>query len=399
MSGHTAIQKALRRTGREVSVTNRFLSITKQRIRGFFCRVDGILLLCTLILVGISLVTVWSAVDNFGARKLKMQLLMSVAGLCLTFVIANLDYHVILDRLTTFLLLFSIAILGLTLVVGSTGEGIETTNKSWLNIPVVNIAIQPSEFVKITFICTFAKHLYLVHDHINRPKTLLFLAAHALLIVGLILLSGDLGVALVYMAMIVMMLFCAGLHAWYFGGAAIAGLLAFPFLWDHLESYQQDRIVVGFNPDLDPLDKGWQAIMSRTCIQNGGLFGVGLHAGGNYEDLVASHTDFILATVCEKFGFVGGLAVIATLAVMVLRILWIGRQASHDYGYYICVGVAAVLIAQTVENVGMCLALLPVVGITLPFVSCGGSSILATFILVGMVHSVFSHKPMRRVGE
>ena len=103
--------------------------------------------------------------------------------------------------------------------------------------------------------------------------------------------------------------------------------------------------------------------------------------------------------MCEKFGFVGGLLVIVTMAVMVARILWIGRQASHDSGFYICVGVAAVMIAQTVENVGMCLAVLPVVGLTLPFVSCGGSSLLATFILVGMVHSVSAHRPARRVGE
>jgi rod shape determining protein RodA len=134
-------------------------------------------------------------------------------------------------------------------------------------------------------------------------------------------------------------------------------------------------------------------------MENGGLFGVGLHGGGDYEALTASHTDFILATVCEKFGFLGGLLVIATLAVLVMRILWIARQSSHDYGMLIAVGVAAVLIAQTLENVGMCLAILPVVGITLPFLSCGGSSLLATYMLVGMVHSVAAHRPERRIWE
>ena len=85
--------------------------------------------------------------------------------------------------------------------------------------------------------------------------------------------------------------------------------------------------------------------------------------------------------------------------MLVLRVLWIGRQASHDCGMLIAVGVAAVLIAQTLENVGMCLAMLPVVGITLPFLSCGGSSLLATYILIGMVHSVKAHKPVRRMWE
>ena len=362
-------------------------------------RVDWVLLLSTTVLSVISLLTVYGAVDNFGMSKLKMQFAMTVLGVILTFIVANLDYHVILDRLWPVMLLFSVGILGLTLVAGDTGAGVETANKSWLTIPVIGIAIQPSEFVKITFICTFAKHVHTVQGTLNRLKTLIPLGVHALLVVGLILVSGDLGVALVYMALVLVMLFCAGLHWGYF--AAVGGVLAvaFPFLWDYLASYQQDRIVVGFNPALDPMDKGWQPLLSKQCIENGGLFGVGWQNGGDYEQLTASHTDFILATVCEKFGFIGGLITIATLAVLVLRVLWIGRQASHDYGMLIAVGVGAVLIAQTLENVGMCLALLPVVGITLPFLSCGGSSLLATYILVGMVHSVSAHKPVRRLWE
>ena len=362
-------------------------------------RVDWVLLLCTTVLSVISLVTVYGAVDNFGMSKLKMQFAMAVAGVIVTFIIANLDYHVVVDRLWTFMLIFSVGLLGLTLVAGDTGAGVETANKSWLTIPVIGIAIQPSEFVKITFICTFAKHLHTVRSSINKLKTLLLLGAHALLIVGLILVSGDLGVALVYMALVLIMLFCAGLHWGYFAGAGGAIAVAFPFLWDLLATYQQDRIVVGFNPELDPKDKGWQPLLSKQCIENGGLLGVGWQNGGDYEELTASHTDFILATVCEKFGFFGGLLVIITLAALVIRILWIGRQASHDYGMLIAVGVAAVIIAQTLENIGMCLAILPVVGITLPFLSCGGSSLLATYILVGMVHSVKSHKPARRMWE
>ena len=362
-------------------------------------RVDWVLLLCTTVLSTVSLVTVYGAVDNFGMSKLKMQFAMTVVGVILTFIVANLDYHLILDRLWLPLLIFSAGILGLTLVAGDTGAAMETAGKSWLTIPVVGIAIQPSEFVKITFICTFAKHLHTVGGTVNKPRTLLGLCLHALLIVGLILASGDLGVALVYMALVLVMLFGAGLHWGYFAGVGGAVAVAFPFLWDLLASYQQDRIVVGFNPALDPKDKGWQPLLSKQCIENGGLFGVGWHSGGDYEELTASHTDFILATVCEKFGFIGGMLVIVTLAVLIMRVLWIGRQSCHDYGMLISVGVAGVLIAQTLENVGMCLAILPVVGITLPFLSCGGSSVLATYILVGMVHSVKSHKPARRIRE
>ena len=356
-------------------------------------RVDPVLLICTLVLLGISLLTIWGAVDNFGMSKLRMQLAMGILGVFATLVVVNLDYHVILDRLFWFMLIFSAAILAVTLVLGSTGAAMETTNKSWLTIPGIGIDIQPSEFVKITFICTFSKHLWTVHDRINHPKTLLFLLLHAGLIVGLILLSGDLGVALVYMALFLVMLFCAGLHLWCFGGALAAVAFVLPFLWDYLETYQQDRILVGFSPELDPLYRGWQPLLSRQCIENGGLFGVGLFGGGDYEQLAASHTDFILATVAEKFGFVGVLLVLVALVVMIVRILQIARLSRRDYGMYLCVGVAAVMIAQILENVGMCLGILPVIGLTLPFVSCGGSSLLATFMLVGIVHSVAAHRP------
>ena len=364
-----------------------------------FGKVDLVLLACTTVLTVISILTIYGAVDNFGMSKLKMQVAMAIMGLLMTFVVANLDYHIIVDRLWLWMLAGSAVLLAITLVAGSTGENMDTANKSWLTVPVVGIAIQPSEFVKITFVCTFAKHLSLVQDRINRPKTLALLLGHAGLIVGLILLSGDLGVALVYMALILIMLFCAGLNLWYFGGGFLAVGVALPFLWNYLAAYQQDRILVGFNPELDPEDKGWQALLSRQCVENGGLFGIGWLNPGDYETLTASHTDFIFATICEKFGFVGGFIVIVTLVVMTARILWIGRQASHDYGMLICVGVAGILIAQTVENLGMCFALLPVVGLTLPFLSCGGSSLLATYLLIGLVHSVSAHRPARRFEE
>ena len=209
---------------------------------------------------------------------------------------------------------------------------------------------------------------------------------------GLILLSGDLGVALVYVAMIAIMLFCAGLHPLYFVGVIVIGLLLSPYLWDSLAEYQQMRILVGFNPELDPDFYGHQPLLSRTTIAAGGFFGCGVSGGYYYEILAASHTDFIFATICEKFGFFGGAIVIMTFMVMVIRIIMIAKSAGRsDYGGLICIGVGAILIIQVMENIGMCLAMLPVIGITLPFLSCGGSSMLATFLLFGLIHNVRAH--------
>ncbi len=354
--------------------------------------IDPVLFVCATLLSIISIVTIWGAVDNFGMSKLKMQIAIFILGIFVTFFIAFIDYRVIVDKLWIYMLVGSVLLLVITLLFGKSGQNMETANKSWLMIPGTGFMIQPSEFVKFAFICTFAKHLFTVQDHINRPLTVLLLAGHACLVVGPILVSGDLGVALIYMAILAIMLFCAGLHWGYFLGAAILVILLFPYLWDHLAPYQQERIIVGFNPELDPLDKGMQPLLSRTAISAGGFFGKGVLGGYHYEILPASHTDFIYATVCEKFGFLGGALVILVFMVMVVRIFMIARQAGRsDFGGLICVGIGGMLVVQILLNIGMCFAMLPVIGITLPLLSCGGSSMLATFMMLGLLHNVYAH--------
>lgn len=356
--------------------------------------IDPVLFICSVLLSLISIVTIVGAADNFGMTKLYMQVFIFIVGIAVTLAVACVDLHALIDRLWIYMLAGSAILLILTLFFGSSGVNLETSNKSWIELPFIGIMIQPSEFIKCTFICTFAKHTFSVRERINHPVTLLGLLLHAAIIVGLILASGDLGVALVYVFIIAVMLFCAGLHPLYFVAAAILLVLLFPFLWELLEPYQQKRILVGFNPSLDPLGKGLQPLRSRAAIAAGGFFGNGIFGGYLYENLAASHTDFIYATVCEKFGFVGGAAVLIIFIIMVVRVFMIAHTASaSDYGGLICVGVGAMLIFQILLNVGMCFAMLPVIGLTLPLLSCGGSSMLATFIMLGLLHNVYSHSP------
>lgn len=364
-------------------------------IKNSFARFDKPVLIFSMLITLMSLVTIFGARENFGTSKLIMQIAMTVVGICAIMVIVNIDYRIFVDRYWFILLLVSVALLGITLIIGDTGaNGTETTNKSWLTIIKLgskSFQIQPSEFVKIAFIISFSKHLSMVKDKINKIKTLIPLALHAGAIVGLILLSGDLGVTLVYVGIIAIMLAFAGLSKWYFIGAIAVVILAFPFLWPLLSEYQQNRILIGFRPELDPTGYGLQPLLSLDAISAGGLFGRGINSGGYYEILPASHTDFIFATYCEMFGFVGAVIFLIVLFSLVVKIINIGRNCRDEFGGFICIGIAGMFIVQTIMNLGMCLAISPVIGITLPFMSYGGSSMLALYISMGFVHAISAH--------
>ncbi len=355
-------------------------------------RIDPVIFSASTVLSLISILTIFGSVENFGRSKLVMQTAMTLAGMIAVFLIANLDYRFFVDRFYIILFVLSVVLLGITLIFGISGQTMETGNKSWLKIPFINISIQPSEFVKIAFLCTFSKHIDMVKDRLNHPLMLLGLLAHAGAIVGLILLSGDLGVALVYIGIILFMLYCAGVSGWYFLGMFALVAAALPLLWNFLKPYQQERIIYGFSPEGGPADIVRQPLMSLDAVSSGGLFGKGLFSGGIYEELAASHTDFIFATVCEKFGFVGGFVVVACLVVIVIRLLLLAVRCRDNVGKLICAGIAAVVIFQTLENLWMCIAKVPVVGITLPFMSAGGSSVLALYVMIGLAHSVYARE-------
>ena len=357
-------------------------------VKSILRSVDPIILACMLTLSCMSLLTVIGGAAQFGSRRLIMQLAMNAVGIVATFVIARLDYRDIGDRFALPFFFFSVCLLSLVFVPFLAAN--EGTNNSWIDLGPV--AVQPSEFVKASFILTFAKHLHTVRDRINHPKSLLGLGLHAGIIVGLILLSGDLGVALVYAGIVLLMLFVTGLSLWYFIGAAGALVIAFPILWPHLNLYQQERILYGFTPESDPRGVGQQPLQSRDAIIRGGLWGEGMQGGNVYKQLYAADTDFIFSTYCEKFGFIGAILLLIVMLVFVWRLIRLARLSRHDYGAYICIGIAAMIVVQTVENIGMCLGMLPVVGITLPFMSCGGSSTLAIYITLGMVHSIYNHR-------
>lgn len=351
--------------------------------------IDFTILICTLILSCMSVTVLFSVKDEYIAPMYIVQAGAALLGIFCMLFLSQIDYQDICDKLTIPLFIFSILLLIATLVFGSEGD---YGSKSWINIPGVPFNIQPSEFVKLFLIITFAKHLSREKKSINNPLTLIRLAVHAIPIILLVLMQGDLGTALVYMVMIVAMLFAAGLSVWYFTAFTAVAVIATPYLWPLLDEYQQMRILCGFNPELDPDFYGFQALHARDAIASGGIFGKGLFGGSRYQTVPMANSDSIFAIIGEKFGFVGCMVVFVTFIVLIIRIIWIAKSARKTYSGYICMGISAVLIAQFIENIGMNLAMLPLVGITLPFLSYGGSSVLSLYLMIGIVQSIYVHK-------
>ena len=220
-------------------------------------KLDYIALFAVFALTTMSLLTLAGAAGDYGVKYFYVQFGAAILGLVAMTVISTIDYEDIADKFSPILFVVSVFLLVLTLVIG-TGDG----NRSWIRFSWLPIGLQPSEFIKVLYIITFSKHIRMHKGEINHPKTLLKLGLHAGTIIGLILLQGDLGSALVYMVMTVAMLYCAGLSLWYLIGGTSVVALAAPFLWSHLKTYQQQRILVGFSPEIDPGGKGFQALMS-----------------------------------------------------------------------------------------------------------------------------------------
>ena len=358
-----------------------------------FKSIDKAIVLCVVGMMALSILTILGGYlsggySKFTSSRFFTQTFSGIIGFGIMIFLAFVDYDRVISQSVKGIFIFMIGFLILLLLFGRGEMG----NKNWIYVPGMPFNIQPSEFCKPLFIITFSKHLHSLKRSINHPLSLLQLGLHAGIVIGMLALTKDLGTILVYIAIIVFMLYTAGLSIWYFIGAAVIIVALFPLIWSHMNYYQQQRILCGFNPDLDPLNYGYQAIKSRTAIAAGGLFGSGIAGGTAYKVIPEAQSDFLFAVLAEKFGIVGCVAYLTLMCTLVIRILYIARKARKDYAATMCVGIAAIFIIQTIENIGMCLAFLPVIGITLPFFSYGGSSVLSSHICAGLVLSIYAHK-------
>ena len=310
-------------------------------------------------------------------------------GLLAALVISQIDYD-FLCRLWPLFALPTLILMGLTFT--SLGYNVSgTDDTAWLGFPFGSgrplFTFQPSELMKILFIMTFSKHLAAVRGKINSPKALLGLCAHGLAPALLVFMQGDDGTALIFLCVCGIMLFSAGLHPLYFLGAGVAAVPVGYLLWRHLDAQKVGRILALIHPE-EYLDTySWQQTNGLTALGLGGLSGVGYLKGGTVAQF-ARNNDFIFTVAGEEFGFLGSLALLALLLGVILSLLIAAKKARESVGSGICIGMAALIASQSVINLGMNLRLLPVIGITLPFFSAGGSSVLTLYLGIGLALSV-----------
>ena len=359
-----------------------------------FANIDKVLLVFVILSALYGIIAIYSATRSFGTySNTIIQSGALVLGAVIMILLSLFDYEqfeVLLKPIGVVCILLLI----LVKIIGTSGDW---GAQSWIRLGPVGI--QPSEIAKIGFILTFSYHLSKVSDKVNEPKTLLLLLFHLAVPAFLIMLQPDLGSTLVFVFIFIVMIFTAGISLKYVLYALAAGVIACPLIYMFLLSdYQKHRILVFLNPELDKLGSGYNVIQSKIAVGSGGFFGKGYLNGTQNQlgFLPTKHTDFIFSVISEELGFIGAVLVVILLSVIIWRCIKTAIDSKTLFGRYIAIGVSAMFIFHSVENIGMCIGLTPVTGIPLPFFSYGGTSLLTNLVAVGLVLSVGNYNSKRK---
>ena len=385
------------------------LNRLKAILADFFQQADLVLLglCCTATVYGIMMIYSATRYSNSN-RPVIVQSVALLLGICVYIFLSMVDIEIVMKK-WKWMVGINIVLIGLLLT--PLGIGGETTgNQAWLQIPGIPFNIGPAEVVKITFSLLLAKQLAWQREEkrdLRSFRSAAMAAGHTLVLMGwYVAISRDMGNALTFFFIFLCMAFAAGFALRWFvllfagcgAGVAVAWML------DLIPSYMKNRFLVLFDHSYDARGAGWQQTRSLLTIGGGGWFGQGYLQGTQTQagegSLPARHTDFIFSVIGEELGLVGCLAAILLLAAIIFRVLLVAKNAQIPFHSYLCVGMAAMLIFQTIINIGMCLFIMPVIGITLPFFSYGGSSVVTLFMAMGMVSGIKKRSPtMRRPGR
>jgi len=353
-----------------------------------FLNFDWTLTFCLLLLIVIGLIAVSSLIKELFFQ----QLFHVLIGLVFFFLFSKIDYH-LYHRFKWWIFIGAVVFLLSTFVFGAVTRG----SVRWIRI--FGLTIQPSELVKpmlvIFFAVLFLDFKKLSLANLAKAGGLIFLP------VLLVFLQPGLGSSLVVFLSWVGIALAAGISikiAITFLTILIAGL---PLGWRLLQPYQQQRVFSFLNPLADPLGAGYNLIQSVVAVGAGQLFGRGLGKGTQAQlmFLPERHSDFIFASIAEEFGFLGGVILIMVIGFLLWRILETAKSSRDKLGFLISLGIFSSLIGQTLINIGMNLGLLPITGITLPLVSYGGSSLVATLISLGIINNISQQRKRQQVIE
>lgn len=362
---------------------------------GFFGGLDFVTLITAFIASAYGLALVYSATySNLADGQIisggvKSMLVSVFGGIVIALVLCNIDYEII-SKLWPLVAAGCIALMIITMFFGTAVNADRQDAKSWLNFGI--FTFQTSELLKVGFIISFSYHLDMVKDHINRIKTIIPLVIHGMIPIALVVATGDAGSALIFLIMFIGMLFFARVHIGYFAAGICALIVGFAVAWKTgiINGIQRERITALFYPE-EYADTLYQQTNGKIAMGSGGWFGQGYLNGSMTQSgaVPVNDNDMILSVAGEEFGYIGALIVIALLFVLIVRVLFTGLRARDNVGYLMCSGIAVMLFAQVLINVGMELSLLPCIGITLPLFSAGGSSSLCIYLALGIELSVY----------
>ncbi len=341
-----------------------------------------------LALCGIGMLSVVSA--TWGGRHqgldplVARQILWVGVGAALMVAAALLDYRL----LATYAYPFYAVAVALLIVVAVAGHSTGGSRR-WINLGVLNL--EPSEIAKLAVVLVMVRYLREAPPKGGWGLTHLLVPALMLAApVALVLKQPDLGTGLILILITATLIFVSGLNWRVMAAVGLAATLAAPAAWHYLKPYQRERLVSFINPQSDPLGSGYHIIQSEIAIGSGGKWGKGFLKGtqARLNFLPEQTTDFIFAAYAEEFGYVGTMALLGLYAALIARGIWIARHARDRFGALLAIGFTGVVFWQVAINIGMATGMLPVVGITLPLVSYGGSSLIAMMTALGMMISV-----------
>ena len=361
-----------------------------QEVRDFFRKGDLVLLFLCLVTTAFGLLVIASATNHMGyGRFVLIQAFAAGLGVGFYILMSSLDLDALFEHRVSMVLFNSFLLLLLIPFGTDNGSG----NRSWLDFPLLPVNIQPAEICKITYILIMASVMSSYQNRLSSIQSVLHMALHLVLLVGLnMAMSSDLGVSLIFVFIFIGMAWAGGVNIGWFLLAGAVLVVAIPSLWPLLGTYQQERFEILWNPELDPLglDARYQLVRTLRALTGGGLTGQGLFHGLRTQSgyLPAQHTDAILATIGEEMGFLGCLLVALLLLAIVARCIYIGIHTPDFSRRLVCFGAASALIFQVFVNVGMNIGVVPIIGLTLPFISYGGSSIVTIYAMLGLVSGV-----------